>query len=100
MEDRLAATVTDVDEHAVVLEPGAMRYFRDELEHPLRLFGGELGYVAEGVDVPFGENEQVGLGLGVDVANRDEAVGLGDVVAGVRELAEQAIVRQRGSPPP
>jgi hypothetical protein len=45
--------------------------------------------------VSFRDDEQVRLGLRVDVANRDEAVGLGDVLAFAEELAEEAIVRQR-----
>jgi hypothetical protein len=49
--------------------------------------------------VALGENEQVRLGLRVDVADRDEAVAGMDVVAGADELAEEAVVRQRGSPP-
>ena len=100
MEDGLAAAGTDVDEHAVVLEPGAARDLGDELEHPLRLVRRELGDVAERVDVPLGQDEQVRLGLRVDVPDRDEAVGLRDVVAFADEPAEEAVVRQRGSPPP
>jgi hypothetical protein len=46
-----------------------------------------------------GEDEEVRLRLGVDVADGDEAVALRDVVALPRELAEEAVVRQRGSPP-
>ena len=94
MEDRLAAAGTDVDEHAVVLEPGVARDLGDEVEHPLRLVGGELGDVAERVDVPLREDEQVGLRLRVDVADRDEAVRLRDVVALAGERAEEAIVRR------
>ena len=99
VEDGLAAAVTDVHEHAVVLEPGAARNLRDEVQHPLRLVGGELGDVAKRVDVPLGQDEEVRLGLGIDVADRDEAGALGNVVALLRETAEQAVVRQRESPP-
>ena len=99
MEDGLAAAGTDVDEHAIVLESGAARNLRDEVEHPLRLVRGELGDVTEGVDVPFRDDQQVRLRLRVDVADRDEAIRLRDVFALLEELAEQAIVRQRGSPP-
>ena len=74
MEDRLAAAGTDVDEHAIVLEPGAASDLRDEVEHPLRLVRGELGDVAERVDVPLREDEQVRLRLRIEVADRDEAV--------------------------
>jgi hypothetical protein len=42
----------------------------------------------------------VRVGPRVDVADRNEAVGLRDVVALLYELAEEAVLRQRGSPPP
>jgi hypothetical protein len=45
------------------------------------------------------DDEQVRLRLGVDVADRDEAVRLRDVLALADERAEKAVVRQRGSPP-
>ena len=76
-----------------------MRDLRDEVEHPLRLVRGELGDVAKRVDMPLGQDEQMRLRLRVDVPDRDEAVGLRDVVAFLDEPAEKAIVRQRGSPP-
>ena len=100
VEDGLAAARPDIDEHAIVLETGVARDLRDEVEHPLRLIRGELGDVAERVDVPLREDEQMRLGLGVDVADRNEAVALGDVVALLCKAAEKAIVRQRGSPLP
>ena len=100
MEDRLAAAGTDVDEHAIVLETGAASDLSDEIQHPLSLVRGKLGDVAERVDVPLREDEQVRLRLRIEVAYRDEAVRPGDVVALAYGLAEQAIVRQRGSPPP
>ena len=84
--------------HAVVLEAGVARGLGDELEHPLRLLRRELADVAERVDVPLGEDEQVRLGLRVDVADRDEAVRLRDVVALADERAEEAVVRQRRDP--
>ena len=93
VEDRLAAGGTDVDEHAIVLEPGLARGPRDELEHPLRLVRRELADVAERVDVPLGQDEQVRLRLRVDVPDRDDAVALRDVVALADELAEQAVWR-------
>ena len=100
VEDGLTAARPDVDEDAVVLEPGLAGELGDEGEHPLRLVGRERGDLAEGVDVALREDEQVGLRLRVDVADRDEAVGLRDVVALAVEPAEEAVVRQRGSPPP
>jgi hypothetical protein len=100
VEDRLTAAPTDVDEHPVVLEPGTAGDVRDEVEHPLRLVRGELRDVAKRVDVPLRKDQQVRLGLGVDVADRDEPVRLRDVVTVFRKAAEEAVVRQRGSPPP
>jgi hypothetical protein len=102
MEDRLAAPGTDVHEHAVVLEPGVAGGLGDEVEHALHLVGRELGDVAERVDVSLRDDEQMRLGLRVDVADRDQALGLGDVLALARELAEEAvglrIARQRAPP--
>ena len=92
MEDRLAAARTDVDEDAVILEAGAARELGDELEHPLRLVGRELGDVAERLDVALRKHEQVRLRLRVDVADRDEAVGRRDVVSLAVQPAEEAAV--------
>jgi hypothetical protein len=100
VEDRLTATGTDVDEHAVVLEAGAARHLRDEVEHSLRLVGGELGDVAERVDVPFRDDQQMSLRLWVDVPDRDETVSFRNGISLVEERAEKAVVRQRGSPLP
>ena len=99
VEDGLPPARADVDEHAVVLEPGLAGDAGDEGEHPLRLVGRKLRDVSERVDVPLREDEQVCLRLRVDIADRDEAVRLRDVVAFAVELAEEAVVRQRGSPP-
>ena len=100
VEDRLAAAPPDVDEHPVVLEPCLARGSGDEVEHPLGLVGRELRDVPERPDVTLGENEQVRLRLRVDVADGDEAIALGDVLALANEPAEEAVVRQRRSPPP
>jgi hypothetical protein len=101
VEDRLSAARPDVYEHAIVLEPGLTGGLGDEIEHALRLLGWELGHVLECVDVALREDEEVRLGLRVDVADRDEPVALADVVALADEPAEEAVVvRQRGSPPP
>ena len=99
VEDRLAAARTDVDEHAIVVQAGLASDLRDELEHPLRVLRGELPDVAEGVDMPLGDDEEMRLRLGIDVADRDEAVALGDVVTLLDQAAKKAIVRQRGSLP-
>jgi hypothetical protein len=101
VEDRLSAARPDVDEHAVVREPGLTSGLGDEVEHALRLFRRELGHVSECVDVALRKDEEVRLGLRIDVADRDEPVALADVVAFADEPAEEAVVvRQRGSPLP
>src|SRR5215472_4909700 len=100
VEDRLPSTLADVDDDAVVLEPLLAGGVADEVEHPLRLLGRKLADLAERRNVPLGDDEEVRVGTRVDVADRDEAVALAQVVALAEELAEQAIVRQRGSPPP
>ena len=71
VEDRLAAAGADVDDDAVVGQAGARGTGRTE--HPLRLLGGNgrrRGRCQRGV----GQDEQVRLGLRVDVPDRDEAV--------------------------
>ena len=101
VEDRLSAPRPDVDEHAVVLEPGVAGGLGDEFEHALRLFGRELGHVSERVHVALREDEEVRLRLRIDVADCDEPVPFVDVIALADELAEEAVVvRQRESPPP
>jgi hypothetical protein len=98
VEDRLARAAPDVDADAVVLEADLARRLRDELEHPLGLFGRELTDLAKRVHVPFRDDEQVRLGSRIDVTDGDEAVGDGDVLPLADEAAEEALVRQRGSP--
>jgi hypothetical protein len=44
-------------------------------------------------------NEQVDVCAWVDVTDRDEAVGLRNMLPLGDELAEEAVLRQRGSPP-
>jgi hypothetical protein len=99
MEDRLAAALADVDNDSIVLEPCGLRGFGDELHHPLRLLFRELGDLAERVDVPLRNDEQVRLRLGVDVPNRDKAICRVDVLPLPEEGAEEAVLRQRESPP-
>ena len=79
--------------HAVVGQAGVAGDLGDEVEHPLRLLGRERVDVAERVDVPLRQHEQMRLGLRVDVPDRGEAVGLRDVVAFAGEPAEEAVVR-------
>src|SRR5215213_6485391 len=99
VEDGLAAAGADVHQHPVVGEANVAGGGGDEVEHALGLLRRKLGNLAKRVDVPLGEHEQMRLGLRIDVSDRYEAVGLRNVVAVARELAEEAIVRQRGSPP-
>jgi hypothetical protein len=98
VEDRLSAALPDVDDDAVVLEPLSLCRVGDELEHALRLVGGDLPDLAEARDVPLWDHQQVDVRARVDVVDRDEAVRLRDVVAVAVELAEEAVVRQLGSP--
>jgi hypothetical protein len=99
VEDGLPTARADVHDDPVILEPRLARGVRHELEHPLRLVGRELANVAKRVDVPLGNDEQMRVRARVDVRDRDEAVRLPDVVALGIEVAEEAIVRQRRSPP-
>jgi hypothetical protein len=100
MEDRLPRTGARVDDDTVVGQPFARSDFGDELQHALRLVRRKLGDLVEARDVALGQDEQVRVGLRVDVPDRDEAVDRCDVVAFADERAEEAVVRQRGSPPP
>jgi hypothetical protein len=102
MEDRLPRPRARVHDDTVIGQAFARCDFGDELEHPLRLLGRVLRDLVEARDVPLGQDEQVRVGLRVDVADRDEAVGRRDVIALAVEVAEEAAVdglRQRGSPP-
>jgi hypothetical protein len=100
MEDGLARAGADVDRDAVVLETGPFRRLRDELEHALGFFRRKLADLLEARDVALGEDEQVDVGLRIDVADGDEAVLRVDVLPFAIERAEEAVLRQRGSPPP
>jgi hypothetical protein len=99
MEDRLAGSRTGVDDDTVVGQARFCSNLGDEVEHALVLVRAELGDVVEAVDVPLGDDEQVRRRLRVDVADGDEALGGRDVIAFAVERAEEAVVRQRGSPP-
>src|SRR5829696_1377465 len=91
VEDGLAAAGADVDHDAVVREACVARHVRHELEHSLRLVRSELRDLAERVDVTLRKDEQVRVRLRLDVADRDEAIRSGDVVAVSDEGAEQAV---------
>src|SRR2546427_5501021 len=95
VKDGLAGAPADVDRDAVVLQTGLGCGFGDELEHPLRLLGAELADLAERVDVPLRDDEEVHLGLWVDVFDRDEPFALRNMWALGDEAAEQAVLLRR-----
>ena len=64
------------------------------------LVGRELADVAERVEVMLGDDEQVHGCLRVDVPDRNETLGRGDVVALAEEPAEQAVVTRRAAKDP
>jgi hypothetical protein len=99
VEHGLPRGLAHVDDDAVVVEAGLAGRLGDEGQHSRRLLGRKLGDLAERVDVPLGEDEQVRLGLRVDVLDRDEAVAAPLVRAILDEPTEEAIVRQRARPP-
>jgi hypothetical protein len=99
VEDGLTRPRANVDGESVVVEPCPLGGLGHELEHALHLVGRKLGDLLEAGDVPLGEDEQVDVRLRVDVADGDEAIPGMDVVSVGVQLAEEAVVRQRGSPP-
>ena len=89
-----------VDDHAVVLESLRSGDGGDEPQHPSRFLVRKFVDLAERVDVPLGEDEQVRLGGRLNVADRYETVGGVNMVAVRHELAEEAVrLRQRPAPP-
>jgi len=100
VEDRLSPALADVDDDAVVVEALAPGGLGDEVEHPLDLVRWKLADLAKRGHMTLGQHEQVRVRSRIDVTDRDEAVGGRDVVAVGDEPAEQAVLRQRGSPPP
>ena len=100
VEHRLAGARPDVDHDPVVVDTCDLRGLGDKLQHPFRLVGRKSSDVTKGVHVALGQHEEVGVGLRVDVADRDEPITRVDVVALADEVAEETVsVRQRGSPP-
>src|SRR5690242_21180752 len=77
MEHGLARRRAHVDGDTVIRQPLACSDVGDELEHPLRLLRRKLADLAERVDVPLGQDEQVDRRLRLDVADGDKAVGHG-----------------------
>jgi hypothetical protein len=100
VEDGLARPAADVDGEAVVVETRSLGGLRHELEHTFGFFRGKFADLLEARYVSLGDDEQVDIGLRIDVPYRDEAVACVDVVTLTVEGAEEAIVRQRGFPPP
>ena len=99
VEDRLAAARAHVDDDPVVLQTGLACGVGDEVQHAARLLGRELADLAERVDVPLGQDEQMRVRLRVDVADGDEPASGVDVVALADKPAEEAVVTQRARPP-
>src|SRR5262249_60239793 len=79
---------------------GLARGLVDELEHPLDPARLERAYLAEARHMPPRDHEQVDVGARIDVLDRDEAVAGPDVVTLAVQVAEEAVLRQPGSPPP
>jgi hypothetical protein len=99
MEHGLAGPWADVHDHAVVVDPSLLRGLPYELEHPPRLRRVECIDLAEGLNVPKGDDQKVDRRLGRDVVDRNEAVcpmnDLGLLLA-ARDTAEDAAgIRQR-----
>jgi hypothetical protein len=95
VEDGLARSLAHVHDDPVVVQSLGASGVRDELEHPLRLVRRELADLPETRHVALGDDEQVDVRLRIDVGDRDESVGLRDVVPFLVQPAEQAILRQR-----
>jgi hypothetical protein len=103
MEDRLARSRACVDDDTVIGQAFLRSDFRHEVEHALGLVRGKLRDFVVAAHVPLGQDEQVCLGLRVDVADRDESLRRGDMLPVAIERAEQTVrrrLRQRESPPP
>ncbi len=103
MEHRLTCRRPDVDDHTVVVKPGACGGLGDETQHPPRLLVREGIDLTQGIDVPGRQDEQVSLGRRSDVPDRHEALGGMDMIACDDKPAEQAVIgdfsRQRRPPP-
>src|SRR5204862_7331278 len=99
VEDGLTAALADVHHDAIVLETHAPCGLGYEIEHPLRLVRREFGHLPETRHMALRDDEQVGVGPGIDVANGDEPFRLRHMIAFHDESAEETVVRQRESPP-
>jgi hypothetical protein len=70
MEHRLAGSGAYVHDHTVIVQASACGGICDEVEHRLRLVGRTLGDLAEGLDVPLGDDEEVRRRARRDVGSR------------------------------
>jgi hypothetical protein len=99
VEDGLPASLSDAHEEPVIGQTRGAGRLGDELQHPLRLVRRQLADLLERGSVTVRDDQKMSVGARVDVANREEAVGSRDVIAFGRQPAEDAILRQRESPP-
>ena len=93
VEDRLSGPCAGVHNHPVVLKPGLTGGVGDEGQHATGFVGGERAHIAEGIDMSLREDEEVHIGLRVDVANRHEPVALRNVLAFARKHAKEAPIK-------
>jgi hypothetical protein len=103
MKHRLPSGGANVDDHPVVLEPSRRSRAGNKPEHPFGFVPVERVDLAKRCDVMLGNDEQVNRGFRGDVSNGKEPVGALDNVSrklAAHDLAEDALLRQRRSPPP
>src|SRR5689334_826990 len=99
VEDRLARAGARVDDDTVIGQARVCSDLRNEVEQPLVLVGRIRSDFLEAVDVLLGNDEQVRLRLRVDVADGDDAVRRGDVVAVAEQRAEETVVAHAANTP-
>jgi len=100
MEYRLPRCGADVHDDTVVVQPGACGGLGNEAEHSSRFLIRECCDVAHRVDVPCGQDEQMRLGGGSDVTDRDEPLRRVNVLTLGDEAAKEAVRLQRRAPLP
>jgi len=92
MEDRLPCALACVDDDTVIGQPLARSDIRNEVEHPLVLVGRKLSDLVEAGDVPLGQNEEMNSRLRIDISDRNEALGLRNMLALARGLMVEPAV--------
>jgi hypothetical protein len=92
VEHRLACARPDIDDHAVVLEALGCSHLGHEPQHPTGFLVRKSVDLAEGVDVPLGQHEQVRLCGGRDITDCDETACTVHVIAAVDEATEEAVI--------